>query len=69
MRRAWQMYLLLEGKTMIRLYPLLVSIFSLTYLDLSDPKVSSDITQSISKQVRKDVYGVKYISNVKFCLL
>lgn len=36
------------------------------YLDLSNHKINSDITQSISEQVRKDVYGVKYIHNVKF---
>lgn len=38
------------------------------YLDFSD-HISSDISESIPKQGREDIYGVKYIPNVKFSLL
>lgn len=50
---------------MILLYPLSACFFPLLYLDHSDHKGSSDITQSISKQVREAVHGVKHIHNIK----
>lgn len=60
------MYLQLEGKKDDPIIPSLPLCFPPMYLDLSDHKINSDITQSISEQVRKDVYGVKYIHNGKF---
>lgn len=60
------MYLLLARGENDPIVPSLsLCFFPLIYLDPSDHKGSSDITQSISKQVREDVHGVKYIHNIK----
>lgn len=61
------MYLLLArgGNDPIVPFLSLCFFFPLIYLDPSDHKESSDMTQSISKQVREDVHGVKRIHNIK----
>lgn len=64
------MYLYLEKKKTGSYYHTLSEplFFPPLHLVFSDHKVSSDITQSISRQGRENVYGVKYIHNVKFSL-